>query len=179
MPHVGEEIFIDCGAYDGKTSLNFINWAGGNEMYKKIICFEPDENNLEICKRTLQQYHDITYIRKGLWDHTDTLRFNTAQMSSAISNTGDIEIPVITIDEVCKDIPVTFVKMDIEGSELKALKGAQETIKNNKPKLAISIYHKTEHIFDIPKFISDLVPSYKYYIRHYSFYEDETVLYAV
>ena len=74
---------------------------------------------------------------------------------------------------------VTFIKMDIEGAELKALKGAKNIILRDKPKLAISIYHKPEDIVEIPLFIKELVPEYKLYIRHYSNDSIETVLYAV
>jgi hypothetical protein len=68
--------------------------------------------------------------------------------------------------------------MDIEGSELKALHGAENTIKNNKPKLAICIYHKPEDITEIQRYLMSIVPEYKFGIRHYADHEFETVLYA-
>jgi len=77
------------------------------------------------------------------------------------------------------DEPVTYIKMDIEGAELNALKGAANTIKKNKPRLAICVYHKPEDILEIPVFLSELVPSYQFYLRHHSQYYIETVLYAV
>ena len=76
------------------------------------------------------------------------------------------------------DEKVTFIKMDIEGAEYEALLGAKETIQKNKPKLAISIYHKPEDIISIPKLIKSMVPNYRLYIRHYSNADNETVLYA-
>ena len=100
-------------------------------------------------------------------------------MRSSVSNDGGTEIEVSTIDDICGEIPVTFIKMDIEGSKLRALKGAKNTILKNKPKLAICIYHRAEDIFEIPRYIDDLAPGYKFFIRHYCFYEDETVLYAI
>lgn len=158
LPHDESEIFVDCGAYDGETALNFIKWAGGSDKYKKIICFEPDEKNLEVCMKTLSGFHDVQYEKTGLWDHKDILRFNSAKMSSSVSNDGGTEIEVSTIDDICGEIPVTFIKMDIEGSELRALKGAKNTILKNKPKLAICIYHRAEDIFEIPRYIDDLAP---------------------
>ena len=97
---------------------------------------------------------------------------------SCVDEYGADEIKVVTIDGIVKE-KVTFIKMDIEGSELKALHGAEQKIKKYKPKLAICIYHKVEDIIDIPSYIHSLVPEYKFYIRHYSFGQAETVLYAI
>ena len=69
--------------------------------------------------------------------------------------------------------------MDIEGSELRALQGAKRLIQQYKPKLAISIYHKPEDTIDIPYYIHELVPEYRFYIRHYSYSPAETILYAI
>jgi hypothetical protein len=69
--------------------------------------------------------------------------------------------------------------MDIEGAELKALKGASDIIRKNRPKLAISVYHKQNDMIDIPLFLKSVIPDYRLYIRHYSIYPAETVLYAV
>jgi hypothetical protein len=87
----------------------------------------------------------------------------------------------ISLDEYLKNEkePVTFIKMDLEGAELNALKGAEQTIKEQKPKLAISIYHKPEDIWEIPNLLLELVPDYKFYIRHYTLIGAETVLYAL
>lgn len=74
---------------------------------------------------------------------------------------------------------VTFIKMDVEGSELESLKGAKNTILRDKPKLAICIYHKPEDMVTIPLYIKELVPEYKLYVRHHSNSWAETVLYAV
>ena len=75
---------------------------------------------------------------------------------------------------------VTFIKMDIEGAELESLKGAGRIIiREQKPKLAICVYHKKEDIFDIPEYILSLNPKYKLYLRHYTLGEWDTVLYAI
>ena len=71
-----------------------------------------------------------------------------------------------------------MIKMDIEGAELEALKGCEDIIRNRKPKLAISIYHKAVDFVDILAYLLSLVPEYKLYYRHYSLYKYETVLYA-
>ena len=83
------------------------------------------------------------------------------------------------IEEIVKNDKVSFIKMDIEGAELKALEGAKETISKYKPRLAICIYHKYEDIYEIGDYILTLNPNYKLYIRHYTTCMWETVLYAV
>ena len=74
---------------------------------------------------------------------------------------------------------ITFIKMDIEGAELNALYGSKEIIKKYVPKLAVCVYHKTEHLWEIPFFIKSLNPNYKIYLRHHSLDEHETVCYAI
>lgn len=82
------------------------------------------------------------------------------------------------LDDVLQGKKCTFLKMDIEGSELNALKGAAETIKKWKPRLAICIYHKPEDIIEIPLYVKKLVPEYKLKMRQYSTYFYDTVMYA-
>jgi len=78
-----------------------------------------------------------------------------------------------------KDENITFIKMDIEGAELNALKGAANIIARLRPKLAISVYHRPNHMIDIPLYLKSLIPDYKLYLRHYSIYPQETILYAI
>ena len=68
--------------------------------------------------------------------------------------------------------------MDIEGAEYEALQGAEKTIRNCHPRLAISVYHKPSDILDIPSYLMTLDETYRFYIRHYSSWRWETVLYA-
>ena len=69
--------------------------------------------------------------------------------------------------------------MDVEGAELESLKGAKKIIQRDKPKLAICIYHKPEDVITLPRYIKQLVPEYKLYLRSYSNADNEMVLYAV
>ena len=68
--------------------------------------------------------------------------------------------------------------MDVEGAELKSLMGARRTITRDHPRLAISVYHTLEDIYEIPCYILSIVPEYKFYLRHYCSRDYETVLYA-
>jgi len=172
------EIFVDCGAYIGDTVEEFIRQTKG--QYKKIYSFEPEEKKQNEFKEKLSRYKNIELFPYGLWNRKKTLSFvSKDDGTSKVGKNGDIEILVTSIDEELEDVPVTFIKMDIEGSELEALRGAKQTIQRYKPKLAICIYHKLSDIVEIPLYIKELVPEYKLYIRHYSTARTETVLYAV
>lgn len=96
-----------------------------------------------------------------------------------INKDGEEYIEVDSIDNLLSDIPVTFIKMDIEGAEMEALKGAEKVIRVYKPKLAVCIYHRYEDLYEIPMYIKSLVPEYRLFVRHYSDSPSETVLYAV
>ncbi len=179
VPLTDKEVFIDCGAFDGDTMKDFIKATGGN--YQSIVCFEPvEEFHKKLVKRGAGK--NITAICAGVYKESTTLQFNAeagkgSSISADAANT--VSVPVRAIDDVpeCKD--ATFIKMDVEGSELDALKGARQTILRNKPKLAICLYHKTKDYIEIPNWIHTLVPEYKLYVRHHSFSINETVLYAI
>lgn len=173
-----EEIFLDCGCYDFETSHIFLQKCPN---YKKIICFEPNEDNQKVIFKKTEKLpkEKIEVFPFGVWNRKDTLYFDGSGSSAKVSNIGMEKVEVVSIDEVIKD-KITFIKMDIEGSEMNALRGAVKTIAKNKPRLAICVYHKPEDILEIPAFILSLVPEYKLYLRHYSnYFATETVLYAI
>jgi len=171
------EIFIDGGAYDGDTLKSFLLKT---DSCQKYCAFEPDSSNYEKLATFVSQNNlaFVETIQSGLWNCEDVLYFQGNDgTSSAISQTGQIKINVRSIDSL--ELAVTFIKMDIEGAELEALKGASETIRKYKPKLAISLYHHPQHLTEIPLFIKSLYPEYKFYLRIHSFYSRELILYAI
>lgn len=184
LPRVGNEVFVDCGACDGMSSVSFINWCNSNY---ELICFEPDAVNIDKIKRNFTS-RDITnykIIDKGLWSHKTVLNFCSNGNANSCIYEGEfvganvVKLDVTSMDEELMDTPVSFIKMDIEGSELETIKGAKNIIKEYKPKLAICIYHKNEDIWQIPITILRIRNDYKFYIRHYSFGHHETVLYGI
>jgi FkbM family methyltransferase len=171
------EIFIDCGAFIGDTIDQYSKYQ---KQYKRIIAFEPDLKNFEKLKEKYEGNSSITLINTGLWDKDGEVSFSSegACTSKITNDGGNSIIQVRTIDGLELE-NVTFIKMDIEGAELNALKGAQKTILKNKPKLAISIYHNNgEDMVSIPEYIYNLVPQYRLYVRQYGYIND-TVLYAI
>lgn len=176
-----EEVFVDAGALRGETSVLFRKKVEGR--YKKIYLFEPNEHSRvemdeKFGKEEMKNYQVFPF---GLWHQKETLLFGGSNFGGFGVGHGEknIKVEVDSLDHLLGDEKVTFLKMDIEGAELNALKGASSIIKKYKPKLAISIYHKPEDILEIPSYIKALVPEYKLYLRHYSTNQNETLLYAV
>ncbi len=173
------EVFVDGGAYDGDTLRTLLSKTNGIGCHK-YYAFEPDTQNYQRLSSFLLE-NDIQFVeafQQGLWSVQDTLYFRgNCGMASVIVDSGEMEIKVNAIDNL--DAEVTFIKMDIEGAELEALKGASETIRKYKPKLAISLYHHPQHLTEIPLFIKSLCPDYSFFLRIHSFYSRELILYAV
>lgn len=175
------EVFIDGGCYDCSTDRLFIKWCGGE--YKKIYAFEPDVKNYEKCLKEADGIPNFELANKGLWSREETLCFaGGAEQGSRIIETQEQNVTTISvaaIDDVVGEDKVTFIKMDVEGAELEALKGARKTIMKYHPRLAISVYHKPEDIWEIPAYILSLSGDYRLYIRHYQLSKYETILYAL
>lgn len=182
-PQVSGEFFIDAGCYDGFTTKEFLRWCKNNGY---AYCFEPDRINVENVRRTLSDNTGrYELVEKALWSETTMLSMNARgdfATSVALPNHDDWlqeRVEAVALDDFLADKKVTFIKMDIEGAEMAALLGAREIITKQKPKLAISIYHKTEDILTIPQLILEYNSDYKLFLRHYSFSDYDTVLYAI
>lgn len=179
MKFTDDEVFLDIGAYNGET---FVEFTKKVKNYRKIFAFEPVEDNIKLINDaiSLNNIENIFLINFGAWDKRETLKFNAdLSGSSMISEEGTTTIECDSVDNLIKNECVTFIKMDIEGAELNALIGAKNTISKCKPKLAISIYHKPEDIINLIMYIKSIVPEYKFYLRHYSTTMADTVLYAI
>jgi hypothetical protein len=91
-------------------------------------------------------------------------------------------VPTVTIDGLVESgrvAKVDFIKMDIEGAEVEALKGAEQTLRNFRPRLAICLYHRPSDFETIPKFIDSLGLGYRFYFNHYTMHAEESVLFCV
>lgn len=170
------EVFVDAGGFDGDTSELFLK---NNQYIKKIFFIEPSKYNLNNAKKRLNNYYNIEYLNFGLSDKNENLSFNECNnTASNFSEEGELKIQVKRLDELISE-EVSLIKMDIEGFEMKALKGAEELIREFKPKLAIAVYHKSSDFFDIPNFILKINPNYKLYLRHYTQGWSETIMYFI
>lgn len=185
-----DEIFIDAGCFDLSSSLELRRRC---RHLKKVYAFEPDPKNYQKCLERKEEtgFHEAEIFPLGLWSKRDTLLFcadgtegahicqETPKQTTREAGT-DCAISVVPMDEIVDPADeVTTIKMDLEGAELEALKGARHTIVRCKPKLAISIYHKPEDMWILPLYVKELAPEYRLYIRHHSIGQWDTVLYAV
>ena len=174
------EIFVDGGMYTGDTAECFFEWVGVN--YTHYYGFEPDGENYSFAMKNLEGRRNVTIIQKGLWSGETQLSFsgNLTSSSKLTDEESAGSIGVISLDEYFIDKePPTFIKMDIEGAEFEALKGAERIIRENKPKLAVCAYHKPEDIYTLPELIKSFCVDYQFYLRHYTNFIYETVLYAL
>lgn len=168
------EIFVDAGGYDGDTSEGF---ARRYPDYRKIILFEPSPANMEAARKRLMGYRGIDYRPIGLSDTPGTLGFNeNAGSASAITSSASTEVQVDTLDATVAE-PVTFIKMDLEGWELKALHGASRHIARDRPKLAIAAYHDSPDFRLIHQFVDEFGHDYRCRLRHYTQGWSETVMF--
>lgn len=182
-----KESFVDVGAYNGDTLFDFLKRT--NNTFDSIFAFELDKKNFTemesaVAKLEIPIKKKIKLYNFGLLDEEKSVYYETGgsgmqstfiNVINAASDCGK----TVRLDDVLKNEKVTFIKMDIEGSEVKALSGAETIITAQKPTLAICVYHKPEHLWEIPLYIKNIVPEYKIYIRHHTPLEYETVCYAV
>lgn len=175
------EVFVDGGLYTGDTSEEFIRRT--NEKYKRIVGFDIDENNLSSARKNLEHFSNVDIISKGLWNKAASMHAELGIMAgSNIKDSAESIVELVSLDDFFSsynedDYP-SFIKLDVEGSEKEAILGAADIIRNKKPKLAICVYHKPEDIFVLPELVKQLNPEYKLFLKKYSPYIWDTVMYA-
>lgn len=175
MPVHGET-FVDAGGFDGDTTEQFCR---RDPAYRGVFLFEPSVANIARARARLAGCRDIRFIDMGVSDVAGTLSFDPDSGSaSAVSAAGTVAIPVTTIDD-CIEEPVSFIKMDLEGWEMRALAGARRHIRTGHPKLAIAVYHRAADFREVPSFVLGLRNDYDVYLRHYSQGWSETVMFFV
>jgi FkbM family methyltransferase len=170
-----DEVFADVGSYDGYTSLEFIKRCPG---YRKVYVFEPDTLNLNLAKKSLNDFQNIIYFNFGLGNNEEKLNFNSSGSSSNLSENGLTTVEIKKMDSLNIN-DLTFIKLDIEGGESSAIEGASNVIFNCHPTIAISVYHKHDDLWKIPNQILNIRKDYNLFLRHYTEGVIETVMYFV
>ena len=163
----GDEIFLDLGAYNGDTVREFLENTNG--QYQKIYAVEPDRKNYKKLVLNTKDLHDCVCINSAISNCTQKVFFDAKNGRNSTVSTSGKEIDAICVDDILCGQPVSYIKMDVEGQEGAAIDGAIQTIKNNKPKMLISCYHRAQDLFDIPERVLSIRDDYKVYMRHYPY----------
>lgn len=177
----GYSRFINCGSYDGDTVKQLNSRHGKIDT---LACFEPDKKNFSLLSQYLKDNKEkiaenIVAFPCGVFSHEAQLTFSSDKLlCSSIYDDGKAAIQCVALDNVIPNFKPTFINMDVEGAELEVLAGAVQLIQDNKPDLAISVYHFPNHIWEIPIYLNGLELGYKFYLRNYTGFTYETILYA-
>jgi FkbM family methyltransferase len=179
-----DEVFVDCGAFDGDT-LKALLEVHVPSFRGQIVALEPDPSNLQ----KLTQY--VSALRQELRGRVSIMPLAagarrekvsfaaTGTAAAGIDHSGPLRVDCAPLDEILKDTDPTYIKMDIEGGELEALEGARTVIRRTAPILAVSIYHRPDHVWKIPLLISSIQPQYRYFLRPHNEEGWDLVCYAV
>ncbi len=171
-----DECFVDGGVFNEYTTQEFIARVGG--CYRAALLFEPDADRLgPLCERFASERR-VRVIDRGLFDRACEIGFGGPPASARIDDSLPDKIRTVRLDDYYND-NITFVKFDIEGAEIPALRGAERILRERKPKLAICVYHKPTDLWEIPLLIRAFQPEYRLYLRHYLNIDTDTVCYAV
>ena len=181
------EVFVDCGCFDGATCYNFAGWCG-HKGFDHIYSFEADPKNYAKSKEILAPLGKCDLYPYGPADVSKKVYFaaDAFETSCIISREeaekrnfeGVEEIETVALDDVLAGKRITYIKMDIEGAEYEALLGARKLIMENRPRMAISVYHKFEDFVTLANLVLEMHPDYRIAFRHYGFDELETVMYV-
>ena len=164
-----DEVVVDAGGYTGDTAEALLETAEAKGRIKRIYLYEPDRNNIERAKKNLSGSEvEIIFRRAGISDKRGSLFVTDSGSGSRIvaDEQGMDRVDVVALDEDI-DERVTFIKMDIEGSEKAALQGFRKHILEDAPTLAICVYHKLNDVWWVPRYVKSLRPEYKFYLRYY------------
>lgn len=171
--------FVDCGAYTGDSLEASFEHVG----IKNYYAFEPDRINFEKLSSAVSAHQDklekTILFPCGLSNENKCCTFQSGgESASALTEDGDTVVQVVRLSDALKKVPVSMIKMDIEGAEAEALLGAEEIIRTQKPDLCICVYHHVADLWELPLLLHRMVPEYKFYLRAHEKWTIETVLYV-
>lgn len=184
------DVVIDAGGCWGDTTLYFAHEVGPSGV---CVVYDFIPSNIKVLKHNLarnpQLAERVRLVERPIWSTSGKdLYYVDWGPGSRVSDdparyaNPEGKATTITIDETLARLGLDrldFIKMDIEGAELDALKGAEASIRKHRPKLAISLYHRPEDFTEIPRYIDSLRLGYTFYLEHHTLYQNETVLFCV
>ena len=176
-----DEVFVDCGSHRGEIVAKFVAETDG--VYKKIIALEADYSNYVISDKffSFNKQKNIRLENIAAYNKTGEISFlqgSTSTTGRIAEDSNSIDVKCDTLDNILKnELCPTFIKIDVEGADLKVLEGAHSTINRSSPKIVISAYHMFDHLWEIPLYIKHNFPNYQIFMRKIKW--TEVVLYAV
>ncbi|HBI85656.1 MAG TPA: FkbM family methyltransferase [Ruminococcus sp.] len=172
------EIYVDLGANVGDSIREMLEFTRGK--YHRIIAVEPDKKYYKRLVKFVGDTPSVQCYQCTAWCVDTELAYAPkAGKQPTISNEGAMT-PARSVDNLLAGNPVTLLKLDVEGAEREALWGASRSIARYAPKLMVSMYHRTEDIFELPLLVKRINPRYRLFMRHLPHIPAwETGLYAV
>ena len=183
VPAHKDEVFADCGALDGDSIRAFIEHSGGR--FEHVVGFEPDPHSNQLLSSYLANLPEpirshATAFPYAVGSRNEWVQFNvTSSAASKMTTGGSAKVECRRLDDVPWPKTPTYIKMDIEGAEPEALAGARQLLASKLPVLAVCVYHRSQHLWEIPSQIHSISDDYDIFLRRYA--EDcwELVCYAV
>jgi FkbM family methyltransferase len=171
-----QPVFVDAGGFDGDTTEEFCRRYPD---YRRVHLFEPSQRNMAAARARLASHRDIVFHEEGVSDQPGSMTFDAEAGSASAVTSGPGETVRMTTLDLAVAEPVSLIKMDLEGWELTALAGCERHIRQDRPKLAIAVYHRAADFRTVWRYARSLHPDYRVYLRHYTQGWSETVMFFV
>ncbi|MDR1322018.1 MAG: FkbM family methyltransferase [Gracilibacteraceae bacterium] len=179
-------LYVDCGAYDGDSVVNFIGRYGSD--YAHIIAYEPTPDVFHALRQSVQSLPRVLVRQAAVGEKAGALPLQCFQMAvgnyvvmdGSLLSGADITVPVVALDQdIDPALKISLLKMDVEGAESAALRGARGHIVRDRPQLAICVYHLLDDLRVIPRLIHSYNPEQDFYLRNHQLHASgEIVFYA-
>jgi FkbM family methyltransferase len=155
-PLTHDDVVVDCGAAEGLFTLI------ASRICRKVYAVEPLPEFCENLARSFAGLPHVQIIACLLADRTGETRLSARAVESAESSGGGIVCRVDALDNLFPQGSerVTYLKADVEGGELALLAGAEQLIRRDRPKIAITTYHHPSHADHITKLLLAWNPRY-------------------
>ena len=169
---------FDLGGHLGMFTRTALNRGAG-----KVVVFEPEPTNIDCFKKTFEEEladGKVVLVEAAAWSSVTTLTFTQEKgehqsARARVSRSGEMEVPATTVDATVEQLGLQrldFIKMDIEGSENHALRGAADVIQRFRPQMALCIYHGPDDAETIPRTVMEIRSDYEQMklLQHAYFY---------
>ena len=179
-----EEVFVDCGAFDGDTIRSFIKHR---RDFRRIIAMEPDPVNFKRLQQSVSDLPRPLHERIVLHEVAvaavkGNVHFQSDGTAGAkILGEGKVEVACGTLDDILADVNPSYVKLDVEGAERDALAGGRHILRHGSSLWAVCVYHRQNDLWQLPLLLRAGLPEkgHGFFLRKHGGEIFDTVLYAV